>query len=367
MEDAIKRALVLRSTEVDPEPRTERAIQDLQDAGFSVELLFWNRTGRKIDSEVDAFKRSSFNRTADYGRGLRNLSAQIAWQMWLSRRILKESNCLLYACDADTALVSALLRSYGRNKLVYDQFDQISSRFNSKILGKISVMVDVFIAARADLVIVASVQRMFKSRNKILVVSNNPDIPIVPETQRNRQEIHIAYCGVLQEDRGLMELIDVVNSLKNVRLSVAGFGPLQKEIKSKVSPSVNFLGRISKEEVILEYGRADISYVAYDPRKTNNIQTASSKIYESAIACTPSIVSEGTHLAAIVKQFGIGWVIKYGDFNELHELLTKLSDSIQPLIPDFDQKRRFFLKTFDSRQEHNNLIETLRILRTELI
>ncbi len=360
------KALVLRSTEVDPEPRTERVIRDLQEAGFTVELIFWNRTKRKIESQNESFTRVSYNKVAEYGLGWRNLGAQLAWQLWLSRKIFKEPNCLIYACDADTALIAAICRSPKKHTLIYDQFDQISSRFRSRFFQKVSNVIDMYISNRAELTVVAAVNRIFKTKSTILVVSNNPNLPLQPVKPRNLRKLEISYCGVLQEDRGLLEIIETVNSLSDIRLTLAGFGPLQKAIESKVSQSVNFLGRIEPTEVIKEYVKADVSYVAYDPRKANNSNTASSKIYESAIACTPCIVTEGTSLANIVKQFDIGWVIGYGDVVALRALLQELLNSKGPLIPNFDEKRKKFLKLHSSDKQHVELVAYLKKLKAEI-
>ena len=358
--------MVLRSTEVDPDPRTERAINDLRKAGFVVELLYWNRTKRNIVGKNESFSRKAFTKSTPYGLGLKNLKAQIAWQFWLLGKLLKESNCLVYACDADTALVSAVFHRLRNHILVYDQFDQISSRFTSKLSEKLSHLIDLFISRRAKLIVVAGEDRLFKSESTILVVSNNPDLPLSPSKRSAQSVLEISYCGVLQEDRGLFEIIDAVNSVDGVRLTIAGFGPLQEEIESRQSNSVKFLGRLSSSETIKEYERVDIAYAAYDPTKKNNRYAASSKLYESAISCTPCIVSEGTNLAKIVRQFGVGWTVSYGDRDELRVLLKKLVDSDKPLIVNFDEKRRQLLKSHSPTHQHLELVRNLAKLKEDL-
>lgn len=360
------KALVLRSTEVDPDPRTERAINDLQKAGFCVELLYWNRTKRNIDGKNESFSRKAFTKSTPYGLGLKNLKAQVTWQLWLLGKLLKESNCLVYACDADTALVSAVFHRLRNHILVYDQFDQISSRFTSRLIQKLSDLIDLYISKKAKLIVVAGEDRLFKSKSTTVVVSNNPDLPLSPMKRSTQSVLEISYCGVLQGDRGLFEIIDAVNSVEGVRLSIAGFGPLQEEIESRQSNSVKFLGRLSSSEVIKEFERVDISYAAYDPNKKNNRYAASSKLYESAIACTPCIVSDGTNLANIVRQFGVGWSVAYGDRDELKALLKKLVDSEKPLILNFDGKRRQLLKSHSPTHQHLELVKSLAKLKEDL-
>jgi glycosyltransferase involved in cell wall biosynthesis len=360
------KALVLRSTEVDPDPRAERAIIDLQKAGFCVELLYWNRTRRNIVGKNESFSRKAYTKSTPYGLGLKNLKAQITWQFWVLGKLLKESNCLVYACDADTALVSAVFHRLRNHILVYDQFDQISSRFTSSLIEKLSDLIDRFISKKAKLIVVAGEDRLFKSKSDILVVSNNPDLPLSPSKRSDRGVLKISYCGVLQEDRGLFEIIDAVHSVDGVRLNIAGYGPLQGEIESRQSNSVKFLGRLSSSEVIKEFERADISYAVYDPNKTNNRYAASSKLYESAISCTPCIVSDGTNLANIVRQFDVGWPVAYGDRDGLRALLKKLVDSDKPLILDFDEKRRQLLKSHSPTHQHLELVKSLAKLKEDL-
>jgi glycosyltransferase involved in cell wall biosynthesis len=360
------KAFVLRSTEVDPDPRAERVIHDLQKAGFCVELLFWNRTKRKINKNNESFSRVAYNKVAPYGLGWKNLKAQITWQFWLFRKIMSQPDCLIYACDADTALISAVFHRVRNHILVYDQFDQISSRFHSRLVQKLSDLTDLYISTRAELTVVAGEDRKFKTKSMLLVVSNNPDLPLSPTKLKTPGELKIAYCGVLQDDRGLLELIDAINSVDNVRLTIAGFGPLQEAIESRISSSVKFLGRLSPSEVIKEYERADVSYVVYDPTKANNRKAASSKLYESAISCTPCIVSEGTNLANVAKQFDVGWSVTYGDREELRVLFQKLMNSDKSLISNFDQKRREFLKSNGSANQHSSLVKHLTKLKAGL-
>ncbi len=357
---------MLRSTEVNPEPRTERAIQNLQEAGYRVELLFWNRTNRESKSIDKSVERIAYHKKTAYGAGWRNLKSQLGWQIWIAKKLFSEPKCLIYACDADTGLIATITCIFRKHVLVYDQFDQISSRFHSQWFNFIGSKVDKFISNRAKLTIVASQNRLFETKSKILVHSNNPAGRLQTKKSRHSGELFISYCGVLQPDRGLMELISAANSLEKVQITIAGFGLIEDQLKELKSNSLRFLGRINLTEVMDEYNRADVVYAMYDPSKINNKNTASSKLFESAIACTPCIVSEGTALADIVRLFDIGWVVKYGDVAELETLLGKLQSTEGPLISNFDEKRRNFLATVRSESEHSEVVSCLRELKVDI-
>jgi hypothetical protein len=207
MLEKISRAAVIRSTDVAPEPRTEQAIKALESLGFEVTLLNWRRSGEKVEEKRETFKRISFTRSSNYGDGIRNLGGQIIWQIWIARNILAGGYGLVYACDADTALTAAILRKIKSYKLIYDQFDPIYSRFHNKFLILIGSKLEKFLFRMCSLTVVASKSRKIRGLGHQIVVSNNFNKDLRPLKRRNSNKLELAYFGVLQPDRGLLELI----------------------------------------------------------------------------------------------------------------------------------------------------------------
>jgi glycosyltransferase involved in cell wall biosynthesis len=355
MLEKMSRAAVIRSTDVDPEPRTQQAIKALESLGFEVTLLNWRRSGEKVEETRESFKRISFTRSANYGDGIRNLGGQIIWQTWIARNILAGGYGLVYACDADTALTAAILRKIKSYKLIYDQFDPIYSRFHNKFLIFIANQIEKILFRICSLTVVANKSRKFTGFGNQIVVSNNFNKNLRSLKRRNSNRLEIAYFGVLQPDRGLLELVKSLENVPTVNLTVAGFGSLSDELKSIRSKQFRFLGKIDYEKGLNVIVNSDISYVMYNPTFEHNRNTASGKFLDSIMAGTPCIVAQGTVLADHVREFDLGWALEYGNVDALNSLLESLVSSKEFLLDSFDINRKRFLDKMEYSNEESLL------------
>jgi glycosyltransferase involved in cell wall biosynthesis len=355
MLEKMSRAAIIRSTDVDPEPRTEQAIKVLESLGFEVTLLNWRRSEKKVEETRETFKRISFTRSANYGDGIRNLGGQIIWQTWIARNILAGGYGLVYACDADTALTAAILRKIKSYKLIYDQFDPISSRFHNKFLILIGSQIEKILFRMCNLTVVASKSRKLRGLGHQIVVSNNFNNDLRPLKRRNSNKLEIAYFGVLQPDRGLLELIESLEYVPRANLTVAGFGNLSDELKSISSKQIRYLGKLDYQKGLEIIASSDVSYVMYNPSFEHNRNTASGKFLDSIIAGTPCIVAQGTVLADHVREFNLGWVLEFGNVDALSSLLEILVSCKEFLLDSFDINRKRFMNYMEYSNEESLL------------
>lgn len=79
----------------------------------------------------------------------------------------------------------------------------------------------------------------------------------------NKDDIIIAYAGRLVKEKGILNLLEAFNKIKfkysNIRLVIAGDGPLNDKIKKEYNDDkIIFLGKISFDNVLSLFKRADI-------------------------------------------------------------------------------------------------------------
>lgn len=341
------RAAVIRSTDVDPEPRTEQAIKSLESLGFEVTLLNWQRSDKKADMSHESFNRISFTMPANYGAGIRNFAGQSIWQLWIAKNILTGSYNLVYACDADTALMSVILKRIKNFKLIYDQFDPISSRFHNQLFNFVGNQIEKVIFRMCHLSVVASKSRHLSGIDNQIVVSNSFNTNLRPLKRRNSDKLNIAYFGVLQSDRGLIELLKCLEHDSRITLTLAGFGNLSEKFKLIKTEQLRYLGKLDYQAGVQIIAESDVSYVMYDPAFEHNRNSASGKFFDSVIAGTPCIVSEGTILADYSRDFNLGWAVEYGNVEELLKLLNCLANMGDQLLNNFEASRETFLTSLD--------------------
>jgi glycosyltransferase involved in cell wall biosynthesis len=346
------RAAVIRSTDVDPEPRTEQAIKSLVSLGFEVTLLNWQRSNKKVDMSDESFNRISFTMPAKYGDGIRNLVGQSIWQLWIAKNILTGRYNFVYACDADTALMSVVLQKIKNFKLIYDQFDPISSRFHNQLFNFLGNQIEKVLFRMCHLSVVASKSRRLSGIDNQIVVSNSFNNNLKPLKRKNSDNLNVAYFGVLQPDRGLFELLKCLERDSRVKLTIAGFGNLSDEIKSIGTQQLSYLGKLEYEEGIEIIATSDVSYVMYNPTFVHNRNAASGKFLDSVIAGTPCVVADGTILADYTREFNLGWVVEYGNVDALGQLFGILLTSRDFLLDNYEFNRKRFLKSLGfSNQE----------------
>ena len=354
------RAAVIRSTDVDPEPRTEQAIKSLESLGFEVTLLNWQRSNKKVDMSHESFNRISFTMPANYGDGIRNFIGQSIWQLWIAKHILTRNYSLVYACDADTALMSVVLQKIKNFKLIFDQFDPISSRFHNQFFNFVGNQIEKVLFRMCHLSVVASKSRRLRGIDNQIVVSNSFNTNLKPLKRRNSDNLNVAYFGVLQPDRGLFELLKCLERDSRVKLTIAGFGNLSDEFKSIGTQQLSYLGKLDYVEGLEIIATSDVSYVMYDPTFEHNRNTASGKFLDSVIAGTPCVVADGTVLADYTREFNLGWVVEYGNVDALAQLFGMLLTQSDFLVENYEFNRKRFLDRLEFPNEENLLTTSIQ-------
>jgi glycosyltransferase involved in cell wall biosynthesis len=367
MEKKIFKAAVLRSTDVDPEPRTEQAINSLKKMGFDVTLLNWQRSDKPLYGLRKEFKRVSFVKPATYGNGIGNFVGQATWQFWVAKKLLSNNYDLVYACDADTALIAVLLKKLKNYKLIYDQFDPISSRYRNKILRFWGNQIESLLFRTCHLSVVPSELRMVSGLNNQVIVSNNFNKTLRKPKERGSDSLKIAYFGILQPDRGLIELLKCLETDLKIELTIAGFGIISRDLENVKSSKFRFLGKLDYEKGLELIADSDISYVMYNPKFEHNRKTASGKFLDSIIAGTPCIVAAGTALATFTSEFNLGWSVEYGNVDALYELLDELTSTRELPLANFENNQKLFLDKLQLSNEENSLITSIQgILKGEI-
>ena len=340
------RLVICRSNPVAPDPRVEKEARTLLEAGYDVTVLGWDRTAQLPQHEtLHGIPCYRLPVRAEYASGIRNLPALLRWQWslfaWLSRR--RREYDLIHACDFDTVLPALVCRSLFHKKVVYDIFDFYADhlRLTPGLIKNAIRSVDLRAIGWADAVILADDSRWEQIRGSrprlSTVIYNSPEglnsttasgYPEKPASiqSASQYKLTIVYVGLLQVERGLFELIDVLRQHPEWSLDLAGFGGDEARILDQIGgmSNVHWHGRVPYQVALYLSAAADVLIATYDPAIPNHRFSSPNKVFEAMLLGKPIIVAQDTNMDRIILKADCGLVIPYGDKSALEAALSRL-------------------------------------------
>jgi glycosyltransferase involved in cell wall biosynthesis len=122
---------------------------------------------------------------------------------------------------------------------------------------------------------------------------------------------HVVFVGRLSAEKGLQTLLDAWKSLPDIRLKVAGDGPMREQLEAQArrdGSNVEFMGRLDRSRVAQVLGEASFSVVP------SQWFEGFPMVVVEAFACgTPVVASRLGSLAEIVREGSNGRLFTPGD------------------------------------------------------
>ncbi len=335
--------LLTRSNPIDPDPRVEKTARALAGSGYQVTVLGWDRSGELPAEQrlADEHTTITINRLpikAEYGHGLANLPNLLRWQWALMNWLRKHRDHfdIIHACDFDTILPALVSKLLWGKLVVYDIFDFYADHLRStpEIFKRLIRWIDIRCINRADALIIADDSRYAQIEGaqpvRSAVIYNSPPSDSIPhtaiQTQSAGTSLRVAYIGLLQVERGLLEMLSVFGRHPDWTLDLAGFGGDEPAIQGRASSlaNVQWHGRIPYERALAISQAADVLFATYDPGIPNHRYSSPNKVFEAMMLGKPIIVARNTNMDRIVDHAGCGLVVPYGDEQALEKALISL-------------------------------------------
>jgi glycosyltransferase involved in cell wall biosynthesis len=243
---------------------------------------------------------------------------------------------LIHACDFDTILPALWLKMFHGKCVVYDIFDFYADhlRATPAAFKHIIRKVDLWAIGRVDALILvdeARIPQVTGSRPRsITIIYNSPEDVSrnLPAPEKSVEGgFHLAYIGLLQVERGLLEMLTVLRSHPGWGLDLAGFGGDEAAILSAADGmhNVRWHGRVSYERAVQLSADADVLFATYDPSIPNHRYSSPNKVFEAMMLGKPVIVAAGTNMDRIIAEADCGCIVPYGDVPSLESTLVILA------------------------------------------
>ena len=209
--------------------------------------------------------------------------------------------------DPELLNMGLQLKNKGK-KVIFDSHEDVSEDimikdwvpfYFRKLISLIYNVFEKFICKQLDFVISATpyISNKFQEKGVIsLDIKNYPikEDYIYQKTNWNEKKNEICYVGEISKERGIIELIESLENLKNIRLNLVGSfsdSNLKKRCeKMKGWGQVNELGFLPQKEIYKIFNNSKLGIVTLHPTKTY-LPSIPVKIFEYMAAGLPIVCS----------------------------------------------------------------------------
>ena len=338
-----KKVLLIQASEYSVPPRAQKEAKSLALAGYSVEVLCWDREKAFPSNEkLRYYNVLRYQVNAPRAAGIRLFPFMMQWWFFIFRHILKDEYYIIHACDFDTLPPVILAKFLRRTSyIVYDIFDS----YAEKVFGVpdgiryLIRIVDRLFMRFVDAIIICEDRRKsylghIAKIKPVEVILNVPEYQELHTENKENPYLVINYCGFINENRGIYQIGEAIKNTSNARLQVFGLCP-DKAILDYLNQieNVEYYGQIPNTEALKFMKNSDLVVALYDPQILAHRFPSSNKVFEAMLCGKPILTNYGTALADFVLENEIGYVVEYDDIpgirNIINKILNNCSDSLK--------------------------------------
>jgi glycosyltransferase involved in cell wall biosynthesis len=341
------KVLMFRTNPCTSDPRVYSEATSLLKAGHEVTVIAWDREkqnpARQNWDGIEVIRlRMRLSTRYGFASWLWNGFNLLLWQWQAYRQALalnKEKHFDVIHCpDLDTLAIGTGLKRKLKIPLIYDAYEiygymvaDAVPRWGVNML----LWLEKRLVRRVDRMITdgEGQERYFASvtDKPITIIMNCKPLQSLEYQPPDRGEnITLVYIGLLWKSRMLLELVEAVRDLANVRCIIGGAGlpayVKALEDKCSMTSNVTFVGRVPFDDVIPTVKKAHAVVCLIDPDDLNNRLGMANKIGEAMVCGRPVICTRGTYCGEITEREGSGLVIEKS-VEALRGAIIKLRDN----------------------------------------
>jgi len=330
--------------------RPLKEAHSLARAGWKVTILAWDRElETKADSVFDdglVVKRMRVR--AGHGTPFLTVPKLVLFYAWCLPHLIFTQVDAMHCHDVDTlpAGFAAKALKLNRPRLVYDMHDLPEAFLRFFPMTKYTQSVSLALARRmADAVVVVNerfvtyLSKLGFDESRLVVVMNSPPTQAARRTKVRGEVFRVLYYGWLGEERGVRLLVEAIQGLDGVTLTLAGRGELEGWVREAASknPPIRFVGWLKMDDLTPLIVQADLIPSLYEPKTRNAMIATPGKLLTAMSLSVPSLVPKGTYQAEIVEKYQAGLVVDWTDVADVRgairllatdaELYSRLSES----------------------------------------
>lgn len=334
--------------------RMSKECNSLSARGYSVTFLGWDRSphGQKSNPIPDIEKC-----ILTYASGFR--SANLLLSVWryyffLIRAVIRIKPDIVHVVNEDLAVMLIPFKPFLRFRMVCDIYDSFKLRYDGKnsVVRGLANLLCKCAWKFSDAILVTDKERRAKlqlDENKTWVVANypvDPDHLTDIKLEKSGERIYLYVAGTLYSQRGLENIIAILNELEDVYVICAGWIYDDMAKKFIEHSKVEFLGVLTPEESLGYAAACDAIIALYEPVNNNMLLASPNKIYDAMCVGRPVVINSETSISEWVVAQGVGYSCDYSDIDVLKKIIVEIASKKQSGDTQWRHIRDVFEKGF---------------------
>ncbi|HFA51433.1 MAG TPA: glycosyltransferase [Bacteroidetes bacterium] len=330
----MKRIICTVTNDLSFDQRMIRICTSLANAGYDVLLV-----GRKLKTSIplinQAFRQKRFRLFFNKGKLF-----YLEYNLRLFFFLFFVKYDIVCSVDLDTLLPGYIVSKIKNKKTVYDAheyFTEVPEVIERPMVKKIWEAVAAYIVPKVDAAytVCESLADIFyeKYKTRFAVIRNVPFRNKIDfKLKKNDAPFILIYQGVLNEGRGLEELIGAMEKSKGVICWLAGEGDISNKLRNMVAKKglqkkVLFLGRISPGKLKKITPQAHLGINLLKNKSLNYYYSLANKTFDYMQAGIPSICMDFPEYKKINKRWGAFFLLKKLDAETIAGALVFLKNN----------------------------------------
>ena len=270
----------------------------------------------------------------------------------LTRDLLKQKADIYFAEDIYTLPITYFFAKFKKGKVFYNSreiYAHLAGLRNKNYMQTIISKIENKFIRKVDLVLVtgemdAQFLRESYGIDNFLTLRNLPKYQIDTNVVNLREKLNIKensriilYQGVILEGRGILKIIDILESFPDLHFVVVGDGEFKDKFLAmakakKYFDRIHFIGAVNHSELLSYTAGADIGVALIENISISYYYALPNKLFEYIMAGVPVLVSNLPQMKHIVYEFNVGKVVDPENHGEIIEALKEMINDHDKLI-----------------------------------
>ncbi len=325
--------VMLLSNSFRPDPRVLKEAEYLQNNGFAITVLCWDRhadlpENETLSSGVKIIRVQNIPST--YGIGIRQLLKIPRFWLAVQHYLIRLSPKLIHCHDFDTLPAGLWFGKLHHIPVIYDAHEYYSELVKPRLHGIVGKLLFRLIKwaeqfgarnARAVVTVDKTLASIYRRKDQsVIILGHDPEKRIADQSNPvfSKPNLTLLYSGRLSADRGLLIYANMVRRLQEkgipVRLLLAGvFTPEAEQERfndyaKSIANSVDFLGWIPYKQMSHVYHEADIGLAVLLP-EPRYVAATPVKLFDYMANGLPVVASNFPSIAIIVNDANCGLLV----------------------------------------------------------